>query len=49
MLTAKPQLNLRHAREYFREHLATGDYYSAGQKVRGEWFGSGSQKLGEGR
>lgn len=46
MLTAKPQLNLRHAREYFREHLATGDYYSAGQKVRGEWFGSGSRKLG---
>jgi len=46
MLTAKPQLNLQHAREYFREHLATGDYYSAGQKVRGEWFGLGAQKLG---
>jgi conjugative relaxase-like TrwC/TraI family protein len=46
MLTAKPQLNLQHAREYFREHLATGDYYSAGQKVRGEWFGLGAQELG---
>lgn len=46
MLTAKPQLNLANAREYFREHLCTGDYYSAGQKVTGEWFGHGAEKLG---
>jgi conjugative relaxase-like TrwC/TraI family protein len=46
MLTAKPQLNLQHAREYFREHLSTGDYYSAGQKVSGEWFGRGAEKMG---
>ena len=46
MLTAKPQLNLQHAREYFREHLSTGDYYSAGQKVSGEWFGLGAEKMG---
>ena len=46
MLTAKPQLNLRSAREYFREHLSVGDYYSAGQKVTGEWFGQGAEKLG---
>lgn len=46
MLTAKPQLNLRSAREYFREHLCVGDYYSAGQKVTGEWFGHGAEMLG---
>jgi len=46
MLTAKPQLNLQHARKYFREHLSTGDYYSAGQKVGGEWFGLGTEKMG---
>lgn len=46
MLTAKPQLNLQHAREYFREHLATGDYYSAGQKVAGQWFGVGAERMG---
>lgn len=46
MLTAKPQLNLRSAREYFREHLRVGDYYAAGQTVAGEWFGLGAEKLG---
>jgi hypothetical protein len=33
MLRPKPQLNLQNAREYFREHLCVGDYYSEGQKV----------------
>ncbi len=46
MLTAKPQLNLRSAKEYFREHLCVGDYYAQGQKVVGEWFGLGAEKLG---
>lgn len=46
MLSAKPQLNLQSAREYFREHLCTGDYYSAGRKVTGEWVGQGAEKLG---
>src|SRR5882672_9509500 len=46
MLTAKPQLNLKSAREYFREHLSTGDYYAQGQKVSGEWFGQGADQLG---
>ena len=46
MLTAKPQLNLRSAREYFREHLRVGDYYAAGQTIAGEWFGVGAEKLG---
>ena len=46
MLIAKPQLNLRNARGYFREHLSVGDYYSADQKVTGEWFGQGADQLG---
>lgn len=46
MLTAKPQLNLQNAREYFREHLAVGDYYAEGQKVTGEWLGLGADRLG---
>ncbi len=46
MLTAKPQLNLKSAREYFREHLCVGDYYAQGQKVAGEWIGLGAEKLG---
>jgi conjugative relaxase-like TrwC/TraI family protein len=45
MLTVKPQFNLRSAREYFREHLCAGDYYAQGQKVTGEWFGLGAEKL----
>jgi len=46
MLTAKPQLNLKNAKGYFREHLATGDYYSEGKAVGGEWVGVGAAKLG---
>jgi conjugative relaxase-like TrwC/TraI family protein len=46
MLRPKPQLNLQNAREYFREHLCVGDYYSEGQKVTGEWLGIGAEKLG---
>jgi conjugative relaxase-like TrwC/TraI family protein len=46
MLSAKPQLNLQSAREYFREHLCAGDYYSAGREVRGEWVGQGAEMLG---
>ena len=46
MLTAKPQLNLKSAREYFREHLCVGDYYAQGQRVAGEWIGLGAEKLG---
>lgn len=46
MLRPKPQLNLQNAREYFREHLCVGDYYSEGQKVTGEWLGVGAERLG---
>ncbi len=46
MLSPKAQLSLRNAKEYFREHLDVGDYYAEGQKVKGEWFGLGAEKLG---
>jgi hypothetical protein len=46
MLRPKAQLNLRNAREYFREHLCVGDYYSEGQKIAGEWFGQAAYDLG---
>ncbi|HZP59611.1 MAG TPA: MobF family relaxase [Opitutaceae bacterium] len=46
MLSPKPQLSLRNAKEYFREHLCVGDYYAEGQKIAGEWFGEAAEKLG---
>jgi conjugative relaxase-like TrwC/TraI family protein len=46
MLSPKAQLNLKSAKEYFREHLCVGDYYAAGQTVTGEWFGIGAEKFG---
>ncbi|HSA10596.1 MAG TPA: MobF family relaxase [Candidatus Paceibacterota bacterium] len=46
VLTAKTQYNLKSAREYFEEHLCVGDYYDEGQRVSGEWIGSGAQRLG---
>jgi conjugative relaxase-like TrwC/TraI family protein len=45
MVTAKTQYNLANAREYFEEHLCVGDYYDEGQRVTGEWFGLGAQRL----
>ncbi|MBI3849734.1 MAG: relaxase domain-containing protein [Verrucomicrobia bacterium] len=46
VVTAKTQYNLANAREYFEEHLCVGDYYDEGQRVSGEWFGLGAQRLG---
>lgn len=46
MLSPKPQMNLRNAKEYFQEHLAVGDYYSEGRAVAGEWLGKGAETLG---
>lgn len=46
MVTAKTQYNLANAREYFEEHLCVGDYYNEGQRVSGEWQGSGAEWLG---
>jgi DNA-binding response OmpR family regulator len=33
MVTAKTQYSLKHAQEYFEEHLCVGDYYEEGQRV----------------
>ena len=46
MVTAKTQYNLKNAREYFEEHLCVGDYYNEGQRVAGEWYGLGVERLG---
>jgi len=46
MIQPHIQFSLVNARQYFREHLSVGDYYSQGTKVAGEWFGQGAEKLG---
>ncbi len=46
MVTAKTQYNLKNAREYFEEHLCVGDYYNEGERVLGDWFGVGAERLG---
>ncbi len=46
MVAAKTQYNLKNAKEYFEEHLCVGDYYTEGQRVTGEWFGLGGERLG---
>ena len=46
MVTAKTQYSLKHAQEYFEEHLCVGDYYDEGQRVAGQWIGVGAEQLG---
>ena len=46
MLSTKAQTNLRNAKSYFEEHLATGDYYTESERVCGEWIGTGAEILG---
>lgn len=46
MITAKTQYSLTNAKGYFEEHLCVGDYYDEGQRVSGEWFGVGAERLG---
>jgi conjugative relaxase-like TrwC/TraI family protein len=46
MIQTKIQFSLSNAKEYFREHLGAGDYYSEGQKIAGEWIGRGAERLG---
>jgi conjugative relaxase-like TrwC/TraI family protein len=38
--------SLKNARQYFEEHLCVGDYYNEGQRVAGEWSGSGAARFG---
>ena len=45
MLAIKPQFSLKDARQYFKEHLSVGDYYTQGQHVPGHWFGQGAEDL----
>ncbi len=46
MLAIKPQFSLKDARQYFKEHLSVGDYYTEGRHVPGHWFGQGAETLG---
>ena len=46
MVTAKTQFKLTNAKEYFENHLCVGDYYEEGQRVTGQWFGLGAERLG---
>lgn len=46
MITVRAQKQLKQAKEYFREHLAQGDYHSEKQNVAGQWFGHGAERLG---
>jgi conjugative relaxase-like TrwC/TraI family protein len=46
VVTVKTQYNLKNAKEYFEEHLCIGEYYDEGQRVAGQWFGLGAERLG---
>ncbi len=46
MITVRPQRQLKAAKRYFREHLCQGDYYSENQRIAGQWFGQGAERLG---
>jgi conjugative relaxase-like TrwC/TraI family protein len=46
VVTVKTQYNLQNAKEYFEEHLCVGEYYDEGQRVAGQWFGLGAERLG---
>jgi len=46
MISIKTQTNLAHAKSYFRDHLATGDYYSSTGATAGKWSGKGAGMLG---
>jgi conjugative relaxase-like TrwC/TraI family protein len=45
VLSRKAQYSLANAKAYFEEHLSTGDYYSEGIAVAGQWFGEGAESL----
>jgi conjugative relaxase-like TrwC/TraI family protein len=46
MFSGVPQKNRQAADEYYDEHLTHNDYYSEGQKQRGEWIGLGAKRMG---
>jgi conjugative relaxase-like TrwC/TraI family protein len=45
MISPRAQFNLKVAREYYRQHLATNDYYSQKKTMAGEWLGEGALRL----
>jgi len=46
MIAIKTQLSLRNARQYFREHLSSGDYYNTSSITPGMWLGQAASVLG---
>lgn len=46
MFTAVAHKKLADAENYFDEHLAQNDYYSAGEIRPGQWIGTGAERLG---
>ena len=46
MLSIKTQTNLGNAKNYFRDHLNSGDYYSSKSATPGTWHGEGAKMLG---
>jgi hypothetical protein len=46
MIRPRIQFSLVNGRQYFREHLSTGDNFSKWMKVAGEWLGQGAEQLG---
>jgi len=46
MFTAVAHKKLADAENYFDEHLAQNDYYSAGEIRPGQWIGTGVERLG---
>lgn len=46
MISLSTQYSLKNAKGYFDEHLSIGDYYGENNRVAGEWFGIGAERLG---
>ena len=45
MISPFTQTDVGGVRQYFKEHLAVGDYYSQNNTAIGQWFGEGATRL----
>ena len=45
MISPFTQTDIAGVRQYFKEHLAIGDYYSQKNTAIGQWFGEGAARL----
>ena len=45
MISPFTQTDVAGVRQYFKEHLAVGDYYSQKNTATGQWFGEGAARL----